>query len=571
MPSPATQTPRSAGALRRLLVRAFVSSVLVALIAAPAAIASTGGTGAGEEPSVPAPAPAPKPAPVPKPAPAPAPKPAPVPTPKPAPVPKPKPVAAPVPAGEPVAIAFQAAAAGRPVPPRFLGLSFEVGSLDLLGQMGEHGNLVTLLRSIGPGLLRFGGITADQNVAWVDPQTPRPAWASATIGPEQMRLLGRLARRSGWTVMLTVGLAHYEPQAAAREVAAAKAALGPYLVAVEIGNEPDALGRHGFRVMPWLAQGYEEEVDIYREAIAQLAPGVPVAGPDVSGSGAFPEWGGDEALSQQPVMLTGHHYPLGCSQKPTIQTLLSPAMRGREAQSLETYLAVARRPGIPLRIDEANSVSCGGVSGVSDTFASALWASGYIAQAMAAGTAGLNLHGHPTNCSGYSPLCAPDPAAIAAGQLRAQPDWYSLLLTRSLIGYRPLPTMISAPGGPDLAASGFSGPGHTLKLLVSDDDAPGSRALALHIAVGAGYRVARVLRLTGPSPSATDGVRIGGRAVAADGTWSAPAGEAASVRGGLLSVRLEPSSAALVTVAPARTCGRTPRRHRGGTACPSSA
>ena len=215
-------------------------------------------------------------------------------------------------------------------------------------------------------------------------------------------------------------------------------------------------------------------------------------------------------------------------------------MRGREAQSLETYLSIARPPGIPLRIDEANSVSCGGVSGISDTFASALWATGYVGQAMAAGTTGLNLHGHPTSCSGYSPLCAPDPAALAVGHLRAQPDWYALLLTRSLIGYRPVPTTIASAGTPDLAAAGFSGPNHTLKLLVSDDDPPGSPPLALSVGVGGSYGAAKVLRLTGASPSATDGVRIGGRAVASGGGFTEPAGEPAPVHGGVLTLRIRP-------------------------------
>ena len=68
-------------------------------------------------------------------------------------------------------------------------------------------------------------------------------------------------------------MAHYEPTAAAREVAAAHRALGPYLAAVEIGNEPNAYGSHGFRQLPWIAQGYEEQVSEYREAIAALTPG----------------------------------------------------------------------------------------------------------------------------------------------------------------------------------------------------------------------------------------------------------------------------------------------------------
>jgi hypothetical protein len=359
-------------------------------------------------------------------------------------------------------------------------------------------------------------------------------------------------------VLLTVGMAHYEPAAAAREVASARAALGPRLVAVEIGNEPDAYGRHGFRALPWIAQGYEEQVSSYREAIAALAPGVPLAGPDVSGSGIFPEWGFAEAASQAPLMLTGHHYPLGCAQSPppSIESLLSAALRGREAHSLETYLSVSVPAEVPFRVDETNSVSCGGVPGISNTFASALWAAGYIGQAMAAGTTGVNLQGNPTNCVGYTPICAPDAASLAAGRMRAEPDWYALLLTRTLIGYRPLATSIVSAAAPDLAAYGFAGPARTRKLLLVDDEAPGAVPLALRVPLGPGLGAARVLRLTGPSLTATDGTRLGGRAVSSNGSIALPSpGETAPIRGGALSVRLEPASAALVTVAPA------PKKH----------
>jgi hypothetical protein len=451
----------------------------------------------------------------------------------------------------PVVITTEPLLAGRPIPSRFLGLSFEAQALEQIGRLGEHGNLVTLLRSLGPGLLRFGGITADENVAWSDAQTPRPAWATSVIGPAQMQAIGLLARRSGWQVLLTVGLAHYDPQAAAREVASAHKALGPYLAAVEIGNEADAYGRHGFRPEPWLAQGYQEDVSAYREAIASLTPGVRIAGPDVSGSGAFPEWGYAEAVAQTPALLTGHHYPLGCAQTPppSIESLLSAATRGREAHSLETYLSISRPHNIPFRVDETNSVSCGGVDGISDTFASALWATGYIAQAMAAGTVGINLQGNPTNCVGYTPLCAPSAAALNAGQMRAQPDWYALLLTRSLIGYRPLPTTISSTGSPNLAAAVFAGPDDTLKLLVSDDEAPGASPLDISLRAGPGRRAARVLRLTGPSLQSTGSVRLGGKAVSTTGAWHAPlTSNDLPVHGGAVSLRLPASSAALVTV-----------------------
>lgn len=443
---------------------------------------------------------------------------------------------------------------GPAVPERFLGLSFEVASLARIAGYAERGDLVSLLRSLGPGVLRFGGVTADESVAWTDAATPKPAWASSTIDAADLRALGMLARRSDWTVLLTVGLAHDEPVAAAREVAAAHAALGKYLAAVEIGNEPDAYGRHGFRALPWIAQGYEEEVSEYREAIARLTPDVPIAGPDVSGSGAFGEWGEEEALSQRPVLLTGHHYPLGCAQTPapSIESLLSPAIRGKEEQSLETYMKVADTYRIPMRIDETNTVSCGGVAGISDTFASALWATAYITQAMDAGAAGVNLEGNPTNCIGYTPLCAPDPTAVAAGGLRAQPEWYALLLTHSLIGARTLPVTISADGlpAPNLVASAYAGPGHAQQQVVLVDDEPPS-AYPLPITLeGIDTGTARATRLTAPAQDATAGVLLADRTVV-DGSLGTPTHtEVIPTHGNTLQLTLAPSSATLLTLSP---------------------
>ncbi len=419
-----------------------------------------------------------------------------------------------------------------------------------------------MLRSLGPGMIRFGGVTADQNAGWTDPQTPQPAWSSVAITPADIRAVAVLARRSGWRVLLTVGLAHYEPQAAAREVAVASRALGHYLAAVEIGNEADAYGKHGFRELPWLAQGFTEQSTSYREAIAALTPDVPVAGPDVSGSGIFTDWGNAEALTQSPAMLTGHHYPLGCAQTPapSIAALLSPATRALESRSLANYTSVGRADGLPVRVDEANSVSCGGVPGISNTFASALWATGYITQVMSSGAAGINLQGNPANCQGYTPVCAPDAAALATGRLRAQPDWYSLLLTSMLIGYRPLPSAVRSATSPNVLVAPFSGPGHSLRVVLVDDEPPGSPGLAVRLAVGPGHRVASVMRLSGPSQTATGGVLLGGRSVRANGTWRAAAGSRIRPRAGFVQVSLPASSAALVSL-PA-TGGPGPRAPR---------
>jgi hypothetical protein len=443
---------------------------------------------------------------------------------------------------------------GRAVPARFLGLSFEASSLPQIAAYGTAGNFVGLLRSLGGGLLRFGGVSADTRMAWTDRATPRPAWTSRSLEGGDLRGLGVLASRSGWRVLLTVGLAHYDPLAAAREVRAARRALGPLLAGVEVGNEPDAYAHHALRGTGWGAARYDAEVRHYLRAIRRLSPGVRLAGPGVSGSHSFVEWGPAMARAQRPALLTGHHYPLGCHQvpAPSIARLLSPETRRLGAVSLARYMSVARRSRIPFRMDEANSVSCGGRHGISDTFASALWATDYISQAMAAGVAGINLQGNPANCLGYSPVCATSPGRLARGRLTARPVWYALLLTKALVGDRPLPTSASAPRGRNLTVRGLRAPDGSLHFVIVEADPPGSSPVAVSLHVGRRFGAATTLALTAPSPEATSGVTLGGRAAAGDGSWHPQAGLGSiPAAAGVVTLTVPPSSAALVTVTPA--------------------
>jgi hypothetical protein len=455
----------------------------------------------------------------------------------------------------PVSVSVDSSEPGAPVPQNFLGMSFEVGSLRQIASYGSVGNLVTMLRSLGAGVLRFGGVTADQQTAWIDDATPRPAWAWNVLQASSLRELGTLAAASGWGVILTLGFGHFDSQAAAREAAVAKAAMGGSLKAIEIGNEPDSYGRHGLRPEPWSPEPYEEQVTAYRAAIEALAPGIPLAGPDSSGSSAYEKWGLSDAIYQRPALLTGHHYPLGCKEQPppTITRLLSGPVRKLEERSLRRYLSIARETEVPFRLDESGTVSCGGVPGISNTFASALWAVSYLTEAMRLGAAGINLQGNPNNCLGYTPVCAPTPEAAATGALQAHPEWYALLLAKSLLGERPLRTIIGPENRPNVVASAFRAADGTTKFVLVDDDPPGARSVAMRLHVGAGFGGARILSLTAPSLQALSSVRLGGRSVAANGSWSPPAAlPGASNKAGVITVDVAPSSAALVTVAPKR-------------------
>ena len=455
----------------------------------------------------------------------------------------------------PVAVAFDANEPGPPVAHNFLGLSFEVGSLSRIAGYSGEGDLVSMLRSLGVGVLRFGGITADEQTAWVDETTPRPAWALGVLEAGDLRGLGRLAAASGWHVLLTLGFGHFDAAAAAGEAAVAKATLGASLEAIEIGNEPDSYARHGLRPQPWTPIQYQEQINAYRVAIEAVAPGIPLAGPDSSGSSAYEKWGLSEAIYQRPALLTGHHYPLGCAEQPppTIERLLSPEIRQLEQRSLRRYQFIAQETEVPFRMDETNTVSCGGVAGISNTFASALWAVNYLTKAMTMGVSGINLEGNPANCEGYTPVCAPTPEDLLTGTLRAQPEWYALLLAKALIGERPLRTTVKPKPAdrPNVEATTFLAPDGTLQFVLVDDDPPGAPRVAAHLHVGSDFHGASVMSLTAPSPAALSGVKLGGREVQSDGQWSEPKTlPRVANKHGVITVKLAPSSAALVTAQP---------------------
>ncbi len=103
---------------------------------------------------------------------------------------------------------------GPRVPEDFLGLSFEASNLPDVARFASRGDLVKLLRSLGQGVIRFGGISADQDTAWLQ-EGLKPGWARTTIGPRDLAGLADLAAATGWRMLLTVNLGHPEPAAAA--------------------------------------------------------------------------------------------------------------------------------------------------------------------------------------------------------------------------------------------------------------------------------------------------------------------------------------------------------------------
>ena len=153
------------------------------------------------------------------------------------------------------------------------------------------------------------------------------------------------------------------------------------------------------------------------------------------------------------------------------------------------------------------------LSGISDTFASALWATDYITQSMAAGAAGINLQGNPGNCFGYTPVCASSEERLARRGAHGAARLVCAAADEGADRRRArCARCVSSPASPDIAVRSLLAPDGTLHFVIVDDDPAGSPAASLALSVGSRYGAASVLALTAPSPRATPDVRLGGRA-----------------------------------------------------------
>jgi hypothetical protein len=466
-----------------------------------------------------------------------------------------------VPHGRAVSVTVTEQPEAARVAPGFMGLSFEATAIPLLATYSHGGNLAGYLRSLGPGVIRIGGVSVDKRVAWT-PNGARPPWASVGITPTELAGVAALARESGWRVLLTVNLGRDDPRAAAAEVASARSQLGSVLAGVALGNEPDRFAREGLRRSAWSVGEYLRELDSYRTAIARSAPGVPIAAPDAS-SGIPPLPWISAAAGSRPALLTDHYYPLSScgGTKPVLSELASPVVREHEDEMLRRLQVIEHANHIPLAVDESGSISCHGQPGVSNSFASALWAVDWAARAMRAGVAGLDFHDLVSEPGAYSPLAFTPGAQTAAGgaplpvPLRPNPDWYALLMTARLAGSIPVKTPVS--GDPGLTAAAFlrpvsrgsGGQGARLRVVLVDFDRPSERPLLVRLHLPQGFGGGSILRLMAPSPASTAHVRLGATEVAPSGAWRPQSPLPRLYRGaGTPSLELPASSAALVTL-----------------------
>jgi hypothetical protein len=454
----------------------------------------------------------------------------------------------------------------RAVPASFLGVSIEWSELGAFDAHPARLARFLLLLRVGrqPLSLRIGGKSADSlYLRGVGAgAVPRGAFRP---GRRYFERLARLVALAHLRLIVDLNLAARSPAMAALLARRLRRLLPRgALGAFEIGNEPDlyargtiglvreALTRRGpFRwARRYSRVRYAAEFRRYVRAVRAVWPGARFAGPALSSAPI----GWPRALERRDPgelsLLTVHRYAYdGCSPPasrlhPTVARYLSQTSSIEFVHKLAPWVALAQRHRIPLRLTELGSAYCGGLRGVTDTFATALWGADTLFELLAAGVDGVNVHLRLRRAN--SALTA------VRGGLRAHPLLYGMALFARALGpgARLLAAAVSAPSGVGLRAWAVRDARGVLRVLLIDESA---RACRVRVSPPPALpaSAAWLVRLSAPSPAATSRVRLGGRFLGLDGRWRGRAAiEPVDPAGGAYTVALPADSAALLSVRP---------------------
>ena len=467
------------------------------------------------------------------------------------------------------------------IPLTYTGLSFELAQLSDPSLFSPaNSDLIAYFHLLSPhGVLRVGGNSSEfcwfqANASTEAPKLRVPPgdlsrnWMPHRffrITPEAVDNLAGFLQATGWRVIYGINYGNNTPERAAAETAYAYAKLGDRLEYFQIGNEPDLYHNpsNGTRPPGWNFDDYVREWLVFAQAILARVPQARFGGPDVAGSSDWITRFGERVPDLLPgklAALSGHYYASGPPDDPrvNIEHLLRPTPS--IAANMQRIEAVAKPRGLVYRMTEGNSCYRGGKPGMSDAFASALWAGSYMLELASLGCVGVNFHGGSgsllsASLGDHTPGMdvAQKPQAMRAGyytpirmepgqRAKATPIFYGMLMANQLAGGTLLDAQLEAGSVNATAYAVRSDKG--VKAAVFNKDA--ASALELEIRADHSARHAKVWRLEAPALDATDGVTLNGAAIE-DGAHWAPRGTTTVKAGGSsMRIHVPAASAALV-------------------------
>ncbi|HWX96626.1 MAG TPA: hypothetical protein VNZ01_07220, partial [Solirubrobacteraceae bacterium] len=345
--------------------------------------------------------------------------------------------------------------------------------------------LAAELQRLGSPPLELAGVSQDFTAPDGAISGPPSSWETATLYSLPAAFWSQLqcllsAAKDPLTVGLNVrsGNLSWATQMVAKAQSAAASGLS-----FSLGNEPDLYRLPNYSSLDKPQVGEETAAaNLYLQLAGYLRPALgnaPVIGPELSQPA---QWRSvlPRVVEQLHAQTVGVHlYPLTDCRSPrevTIGGLLSSRVANSPAR-LSWIVSQAQTAGLPAIISEANSASCGGLTGVSDSPAAAVWAARFVLAALKTGFREVRFHfaGDPY-----------DPFVVRGATVLARPLESALV---ALNEWLPVGSSLrTVPGVRELVASAAHQPaGGTV--LILDNERPRARpvvirnAYTVHVAI----------------------------------------------------------------------------------------
>jgi hypothetical protein len=451
---------------------------------------------------------------------------------------------------QPVAVTMAADGSGADLPPRFLGLSYEMSML--LPKDGRYyfdpndQALVNTFKTLGIKSLRVGANAVD------DPRILVPQ-------EKDIDVFFNFARAAGVKVIYSFRLKNGDPADSARLASYIAAHDADVLDCFSIGNEPSFY-------LPTFEAFFTQWKPHY-DAILKALPNAMFDGPSVAGKNFY-------ALDLAKSVFDGghlaiasdHYYFLGSGRAgekdppATRSRFLSNSIHRDYEKAYADIGAKLAAQGVPYRIDELNSCYNGGARDSSDTYASTLWALDCTHWWAAHHILGMNYHtGESVGRDGE--FGAANYAAFvhqADGHgFTMRPQGYAYFAFSQGAHGRPLGVKIQAAPTFNFNAYAYQDRDGSIDLTLinksyGDKAQPASVFLQLPQSTASGAWQRMDLVQKDQDVTAKTGVMLGGASIDPQGIWSGQWKKIEGGNSGNLTVQVAPASATILHFSPAK-------------------
>jgi hypothetical protein len=336
-----------------------------------------------------------------------------------------------------VTVPVSGATVGPPVPAGFVGLATEYWNVE--GEVGTDPNQPDIafeqaLRSLAPQggfSLRIGGDSTDW--AWFPiPGMKQPPWVRWTMTPTWAAVTSRLVSDLHAHLIAGINMEASNIQIDKAEIHEIQATMGSAPITYELGNEPELYSHfpfyhHAGQVVLGRPTSFSlTDMTAQWNQMANALPHVRLAGPGYAGLDALPYLNQFLTASHRLSLVTVHTYPLKstrCAALPHESGLFTPASLQGLANGVARWAALAHQHGVGIRVDEMNSVTCGGQPGLTNTFGPALWALNELPLYAETGINGVNFQSRPYTAQNLIQTTL----IHRVWHVQVQPEYYGLL------------------------------------------------------------------------------------------------------------------------------------------------